>query len=126
MLRQNLLLIPEEINPPPVLVNAVENRDHGICEDDWLSPVEAAVLSPAVNALHCALARNGVSPARQAILLPLVLICTEKGPEALSRSQLSRLLEDRESLRTLHRDAWRAPPGCYWGDRVREIIAGRM
>lgn len=126
LLRQNLLLIPEEINPPPVLVNAVENRDHGICEDDWLSPVEAAVLSPAVNALHCALARNGVSPARQAILLPLVLICTEKGPEALSRSQLSRLLEDRESLRTLHRDAWRAPPGCYWGDRVREIIAGRM
>lgn len=67
-----------------------------------------AVVSPKVFALHSALAFNRRrNPAwKQAALQAMIDKALTGGPQALSAKEKNALLNDPESLRTLHREVW--------------------
>ncbi|NMT63824.1 glucans biosynthesis glucosyltransferase MdoH [Marinobacter orientalis] len=122
--RWGMLVIPEERVPPQVLEDAREARRNG-SEDSVLSAVEAAVVRPRLNRLHQALARNVRRSRRAELLAPLVACCGSEGPASLSRSELSQLFRDRQSLAELHQLAWRAPPDSFWGQRITSLGRNR-
>ena len=112
-----MLVIPEERVPVQVLENARAARlDHG--HDSGLTAVEEAVIRPSLNRLHQALARDVRLAKRVELLDPLVERCGAQGPDSLTRSELSQLFRDRQSLAELHQLAWRAPPDSFWGRRI--------
>ena len=112
-----VLLIPEEREPVKVLEDARSARRAG--NDEFaLSALEAAVVRPRFNRLHQALARSTRLPRRAQLLSPLVARCGREGPGSLSRSELSQLCRDRQSLAELHHLAWKAPPDSFWGRRI--------
>jgi membrane glycosyltransferase len=121
---RQLLLIPEEIEPPPVLQHALANRQAIRSDDGVLSPVEAAVLSPKLNRIYRFLARDHRKGVRAKHLESAVSRCLQKGPEALSATELSQVLQDRDSLAELHRQAWCAPPSGYWGRCIQRLVRG--
>ncbi|WP_417566855.1 glucans biosynthesis glucosyltransferase MdoH [Marinobacter sp.] len=112
-----ILLIPEERVPVKVLEDARAARRNGE-ERSLLTAVEAAVVRPRLNRLHQALARNVRLTRRAELLAPLVERFSSEGPESLSRSELSQLFRDRQSLAELHKLAWQAPPDSFWGRRI--------
>ncbi len=112
-----MLLIPEERVPVKVLEDARAARRNGE-ERSLLTAVEAAVVRPRLNRLHQALARNVRLTRRAELLAPLVERFSSEGPESLSRSELSQLFRDRQSLAELHKLAWQAPPDSFWGRRI--------
>lgn len=112
-----VLLIPEEREPVKVLEDARSARRAGNHEFA-LSALEAAVVRPRLNRLHQALARSTRLPRRAQLLSPLVARCGREGPGSLSRSELSQLCRDRQSLAELHHLAWKAPADSFWGRRI--------
>lgn len=115
--RWGMLVIPEERVPVKVLENARAARlDSG--HVSGLTAVEEAVVRPSLNRLHQALARNIRLAKRVELLAPLVARCGTEGPDALTRSELSQLFRDRQSLAELHQLAWQAPPDSFWGQRI--------
>ncbi|MGM0767418.1 MAG: glucans biosynthesis glucosyltransferase MdoH [Pseudomonadota bacterium] len=115
--RWGLLLIPEEQQPVTVLEDArAARRNCG--NDPVLTALEAAVVRPRLNRLHQALARSDRLARRAELLAPLVARCGSDGPDTLSRSELSQLCRDRQSLAELHQLAWQAPPDSHWGRRI--------
>ncbi len=112
-----MLVIPEERVPVKVLVDARAARCNGD-KKSLLTAVEEAVVRPSINRLHQALARNVRVAKRAELLGPLVACCGGEGPSSLSRSELSQLFRDRQSLAELHQIAWRSPPDSFWGRRV--------
>lgn len=115
--RRGMLLIPEERASVQVLDDArAARRDSATAS--MLTAVEEAVVRPRLNRLHHALARD-IRLARRAELLgPLVERCGTDGPDSLSRSELSQLFRDRQSLADLHQLAWQAPTDSFWGRRI--------
>ncbi len=112
-----LLLIPEERTPVQVLDDArAARRQNG--NKAVLTAVEEAVIRPRLNRLHQALARNIRIARRAELLAPLVARCGSEGPGSLSRSELSQLFRDRQSLAELHELAWKSPPESFWGRRI--------
>lgn len=115
--RWGLLLIPEERTPVQVLEDArAARRNNGHAA--VLTAVEEAVVRPGLNRLHRALARNVRLARRGKLLAPLVQKCGAEGPGSLSRSELSQLFRDRQSIGELHRLAWQSPPDSFWGQRI--------
>lgn len=112
--KKGLLLIPEEIEQPPVLKYASEADP---TDRARLPAFHNAVLNKQANELHSALARRRNGQPRKQRLAALRERCLQDGPEALSRKELDQLAQDAESLQWLHREAWRSAPGSYW-DRV--------
>lgn len=112
-----MLVIPEERVPVKVLEYARAARLDSRYESG-LTAVEEAVVRPSLNRLHQALARNVRRARRVELLAPLVARCGGEGPGSLSRSELSQLFRDRQSLAELHKIAWRAPPDSFWGRRI--------
>ncbi|MBS8238934.1 glucans biosynthesis glucosyltransferase MdoH [Marinobacter lipolyticus] len=112
-----VLLIPEEREPVKVLEDARSAR-RAANDEFALSALEAAVVRPRLNRLHQALARSTRLPRRAQLLSPLVARCGREGPGSLSRSELSQLCRDRQSLAELHHLAWKAPPDSFWGRRI--------
>ncbi|WP_341582100.1 glucans biosynthesis glucosyltransferase MdoH [Marinobacter metalliresistant] len=112
-----MLLIPEERVPVKVLEDARAARRNG-GRGSVLTAVEAAVVRPRLNRLHQALARKVRLARRAELLAPLVARCGSDGPASLSRSELSQLFRDRQSLAELHQLAWQAPPDSFWGRRI--------
>lgn len=115
--RWGLLLIPEERATVQVLEDARKARLQSGA-DSALTAVEEAVVRPRLNQLHQALARD-VRLARRAELLgPLVQSCSAEGPGSLSRSELSQIFRDRQSVAELHQLAWQSTPDSFWGRRI--------
>ncbi|PXX91085.1 glucans biosynthesis glucosyltransferase MdoH [Marinobacter vulgaris] len=112
-----MLLIPEERVPVQVLEDARAARS-GSANASMLTAVEEAVVRPRLNRLHQALARNVRLAKRAELLGPLVERCGTEGPGRLSRSELSQIFRDRQSLRELHQLAWQAPPDSFWDRRI--------
>ncbi|TBW51561.1 glucans biosynthesis glucosyltransferase MdoH [Marinobacter halodurans] len=123
LLRHRLLLIPEEISPSPLLDDAEISRE-AEPEESPLTNFEEAVLRPHLNQMHQALAGSHRRRARAEVLATLVQRCLREGPDGLTRSELSQLCRDQESLATLHHEAWRARPESYWGRRIEKLTAG--
>ncbi len=115
--RWGMLVIPEELTPVQVLEDARAAR-RGIGNASMLTAVEEAVVRPRLNRLHQALARNERLAKRAELLEPMVERCSTEGPGSLSRSELSQLFRDRQSLVQLHHLAWQAPPDSFWGRRI--------
>lgn len=112
-----MLLIPEERESVQVLDDArAARRDSR--NASMLTAVEEAVVRPRLNRLHQALARNVRLSRRAELLAPLVARCGSEGPDTLSRSELSQLFRDRQSLAELHQLAWQAPLDSFWGRRI--------
>jgi len=115
-----MLVIPEEREPLQVLENArAARRESG--NASALTAVEEAVVRPRLNRLHQALARNFRLARRGTLLAPLVARCGSEGPDSLSRSELSQLFRDRQSLAELHQLAWQSPPDSFWGRRITRL-----
>ena len=74
-----------------------------------------AVVDPVMNHVHCTLARGHRGGMKQSRLEMLRRRCLKEGPESLSGKEISMLAKDKESLRWLHQEAWRAPHESYWG-----------
>lgn len=122
--RLGLFLTPEEIEPPALLQLFGEcakapSLKRGTAARGFL----AAIVDPAVNALHCALLKpsgtlsDGVALSRQ----QLILMAIKDGPRALSARDRLRILSDRETVMTLHWRVWalRDPRARYWLDEAQ-------
>lgn len=120
--RWRLLLIPEEITPPPLLQDAADER-RLLPYLEGLTRFEEAILSPRLNRMHQNFARWHRGRIRRETLSRLARLCLEKGPEALTSKELSSLCRDRDSLAWLHNAAWRASPDSVWGRRLRVLSA---
>ncbi|EDM48964.1 glucans biosynthesis glucosyltransferase MdoH [Marinobacter algicola] len=118
--KKGLLVIPEELTPVAVLNDA--RRARAVTDEvPVITAVEAAVIRPRLNQLHLALARTDRHPRRAALLAPLVQRLADKGPDSLSRSELSQVFCDRTALAELHRLAWRSAPDSFWGRRIASL-----
>lgn len=118
--KKGLLVIPEELTPVEVLNDA---RSARALDDEVtvITAVEAAVIRPSLNQLHLALARADRQPRRAELLAPLVRRLADKGPDSLSRNELSQVFRDRTALAELHRLAWRSSPDSFWGRRISSL-----
>lgn len=119
---RRLLLIPEEDKAMILLREAVDYRAREPSEST-LTPLEQAVLRRDHNRLHQALAWDHRRGSRAVELERCVAQCLEQGPEALSRSEMSQVARDRQSLKALHAGAWRASPDNYWGRAITRLSA---
>lgn len=120
--RRGLLLIPEEVRPQDLLRDASDPRRLSP-HQEGLTPFEEAILVPRLNRMHQQVARLPRSAVRRETLARLCQLCLEEGPEALTRSELSHICRDRESLAWLHREAWRCRPDSFWGERLTILSA---
>jgi membrane glycosyltransferase len=115
--RLGMLVIPEELAPPQVLVDARSaRREDG--KASALTAVEEAVVRPGLNRLHQALARKIRLARRAELLAPLISRCGADGPGSLTRNELSQLFRDQQALAQLHRLAWESTPDSFWGERI--------
>ncbi|WP_427901659.1 glucans biosynthesis glucosyltransferase MdoH [Marinobacter caseinilyticus] len=117
-----LLLIPEEIQPPALLLD-VADESQLLPHLDGLSRFEEAILLPRLNRMHQSLARWHSSNARRESLERLTHLCLREGPAALTRNELSHLCQDKASLAWLHKEAWRSEPDSFWGRRLAFLAA---
>ncbi|WP_339807322.1 glucans biosynthesis glucosyltransferase MdoH [uncultured Marinobacter sp.] len=120
--KRRLLLIPEERIAMSLLEDAVWYRSSELA-NPTLTPLEQAVLRLDHNRLHQALAWDHRHGSRTAELEACVARCLKEGPEALSRSEMSQIARDRQSLKALHEGAWRATPGSFWGRCIARLSA---
>ena len=122
--RAGLFVTPEEREPPPLLRLFAEcAKAPALKRCTNARGFLAAIVDPAVNALHCALLRpsgrlsDGVALSRQ----QLILMAIKDGPRALSAPDRLRILSDRETVTTLHWRVWalRDPRARYWLDAAQ-------
>lgn len=115
---RGLMRIPEEREPPMPLLEDARNFRADVPDQGPLTPFERAVLVPRLNRLHRALARNHRRGPRRMELQASVARCIERGPDGMSREELSFLARDSQSLKDLHAGAWRAPDASHWGECI--------
>ncbi|MBW7470085.1 glucans biosynthesis glucosyltransferase MdoH [Marinobacter sp. F4218] len=125
LLERRLLMIPEEFQPPPVLERALEYRLLSR-PSQTLTPFQQAILIPHVNRLHQAFARVHTAAARQQHWASDVESCLQHGPVYLSNAKVARIARDRWALDYLHREAWKASVGTYWGQCVHRRILEKV
>lgn len=121
--RAGLLRTPEETHPPQLLLDTADEQSL-LPRLGQLSRFEEAVLLPEVNAMHCSLARSHPGRLRQETLQGLARRCLAEGPDALSRSELSHLCRDSDTLAWLHHAAWRSDPDTWWGRKLSAAVTG--
>jgi len=117
---RRLLVIPEEEKPLAILEDARAARAQ-TPSDNGLRPVDRAVLNPDLNRIYWSLARDHRKAVRAGHLESAVARCLQNGPDALSASELTQVLQDRGSLAELHRKAWCAPQSGYWGGCIQRL-----
>jgi len=120
LLDKQLLLIPEEIQPSPLLERA---REYRLLEEDnhRLTPFQQAVLIPRLNRIHQAFARDHKNPARRRHLTKLKNRVLVDGPDALSSAELVQVARDKNVMQNLHNRAWKAPADSYWGKCIQQL-----
>jgi membrane glycosyltransferase len=113
--RLGLLRTPEETEPDPLITRLHDLRV--LTQTDEAARFRDLVLDPILHTAHLArLARASVAPqpldvARAARLTERAL---RVGPAALTAPERDCLMASAESLRTLHREAWRRWPVESW------------
>lgn len=140
--KDGLFLIPEEVSPPPELVEAlnptpyVGERFHGLT---------SAVLDPFLNAVHVSLLRRnrrrllngrkvyGDNALEKAPVLgdagtgrSLAECLLRSGPEGLNEGQYITILSDIDNMLWLHRQAWLRPSSElaeWWQKAIKEKSA---
>ncbi|MDR2946014.1 MAG: glucans biosynthesis glucosyltransferase MdoH [Candidatus Adiutrix sp.] len=118
-----LLLTKMDTEPPEVVREFQDNLAHPIAAKPFPLSLDQgfvrAVVIPRVFALHSALAKNRRrNPAwKVAALEKIINKAMECGPRALSAKEKTALLNDPESLRTLHREVWNldGEKAALWG-----------
>ena len=111
--KMGLFLIPEEIDPPPVLRLLQDNLQQTEASvprpsDPLQEGFVRAVVDPSVNALHCSLRRKErrVSPAIRKRRQRLQEKALSEGPERLSPKEKKELLSDTLCMHQLHLSVW--------------------
>tara|TARA_R100000322_G_scaffold19966_3_gene12707 strand:+ start:1707 stop:3821 length:2115 start_codon:yes stop_codon:yes gene_type:complete len=120
--KRGLLIIPEE-RQRSLLMEDAADQGRLSPHQDGLTSFEEAILSPRLNRMHQDLARLPRGVVRRESLNRLAQLCLDFGPDALTRSELSHLCRDRESLAWLHNAAWRSSPESFWGERLAVLSA---
>ncbi|WP_372957354.1 glucans biosynthesis glucosyltransferase MdoH [Marinobacter sp.] len=121
--RLGILRTPEETSPPSVLTDTADEQAL-LPRLGQLTRFEEAVLLPEVNAMHCSLARSHPGRLRQETLRGVAKRCLAEGPGVLSRSELSHLCRDSDTLAWLHHAAWRSDPDTWWGRKLASVVGG--
>ena len=104
-----LLLTPEEVSPPPLLIAFQSTLDMLKQEKTGLRGFLAAVVDPGVNAMHCTLLGNPRGSVSEEVALSrrrLLLDALKHGPKALDRRARMMLLTDAAALTELHWGIW--------------------
>lgn len=116
--RRGFLCIPEDIHGSALVdeLRRMPITDSELSHSAFLQ----AVVDPVMNQVQCALARGERSGFRLKRLHVLRRRCLQDGPDCLNHKEITMLAKDRESLEWLHREAWRAPPGSFWAERILE------
>jgi membrane glycosyltransferase len=115
----SLLLVSQEIRDTPLLDDALQsaNRTTG---HGKLSIFEEAIIDPAINKLHQALARRHYGSARLEVLHMLRSRCLDEGSSGLTIREQSILAQDRESLQWLHQTVWQTDNNSCWFRLLRD------
>ncbi len=119
--RWGLLLVAEELRDSRLL-KAMEGPVLHCPSADALPLFAEAVVDPAMNRLHRALARSRSAPARREMLERLSRLCLDQGPEALTARERAILARDSATLEWLHQAAWKAGPDSVWAELRRSAI----
>ncbi|MBI4556617.1 MAG: glucans biosynthesis glucosyltransferase MdoH [Candidatus Hydrogenedentes bacterium] len=111
--KMGLLLIPEEIEVPPIVARQqMLIAEETAQSEPALHPFVRLVIDPALLGVHLATLPDGAS---QSVLSPaqkerLLQIALAGGPWRTTREERLSLLNDREALYWLHREAWKSWP----------------
>ena len=119
--RWGILLVAEELGDSRLL-RAMDGPVPGGTTAAGLSLFAEAVVDPAANRLHRALARRKSAPARRELLERLCRLCLDQGPEALTAGERSSLARDSASLEWLHQASWKAGPDSHWATLRRSVL----
>ncbi len=110
--QRGLLLIPEEIDPPPILRD-LDEPPTALVRPVTLAAVPhygllQALLAPFANAVHISLLRRSRVRAKhkQDYLDSLAARLLSEGPDTLTRREMMALLWSSETLTALHRRLW--------------------
>lgn len=114
--RRGLLVIPDEAQGNALLEEL--QRMPVTDSPQTRSAFVEAVVDPVMNTVQCALARGNRGGSKEKRLQVLRRRCLKDGPESLTSREVTMLAKDRESLRWLHQEVWRAAPGSFWADRL--------
>jgi membrane glycosyltransferase len=122
---RGLLVIPEEMNPPPELqwIRSIEQKLRDLDASLGIKAPNGfvrAVVEPLVNELHIRLTGNRRAPSfkiskRREALQEKALLT---GPGSLSPSEKIELLYDPERMASLHKAVWELPDrslAAAWG-----------
>lgn len=120
--RRGVLCIPEDLQGCALLdeLHRMPIADAELSRSAFMQ----AVVDPVMNQVQCALARGQLRGFKLKRLQVLRRRCLQEGPDRLNHKEISMLAKDRESLQWLHREAWRAPPGSFWAERIVEWRRG--
>ncbi len=128
--RFGLFLIPEEVEPPPVLTQLEQNL-HEIKGRLQLQPeIESnyglvqVFLDPYVNGLHVSLLRRRRNiHVSRAYLRELAERLIREGPQALKKRELKSMIHDTDTVTDLHYRLWSAAEhdlAPFWSMAIRQ------
>lgn len=120
--RMGILCTPEEMQHSDLLQDT-DDEQSLLPSLGQLTRFEEAVLLPGANAMHCSLARSHPGRLRRDSLRSMAQKCLDEGPDALSRSELSHICRDSDTLDWLHQAAWRSDPDTWWGRKLAQVVA---
>ncbi len=105
-----IFLIPEEIDPPPILRLQQKFLAEESASSDTLHPFERLVADPVFLRLHLALLPKAPAAIDPAFRPRLQQIALSGGPAHVTAEEQLLLMQDPAALRWLHREAWKAWP----------------
>jgi membrane glycosyltransferase len=113
--RQRLLMIPEEIDPPELLLG-LDDTPPSLVRPDVLSEsphfgLIKLALSPQINSVHIAILRRSKVRTRhkdEALATIRKQLLTD-GPDSLTQREIRALLWDADAVARLHSEIWRSP-----------------
>ncbi|MGI3131556.1 glucans biosynthesis glucosyltransferase MdoH [Halopseudomonas pachastrellae] len=118
---RGLLLSPDEQRGNSLL-EALEQPSSLSAIDERDAFIEA-VIHPATQRLHVALAHPPRARRQQQELQLLRQRCLEQGPEQLTPAQRQLLAADANALSWLHQQVWQGSPDSPWGKLLQRRIA---
>lgn len=111
LLKHNLLVIPQEVQPPELLVRQRSLlRERTAARRGAPHPFNRVVIVPAFNALHLALLGEQPASAVSERMERLKRVALSGGAGHLSKGERQEILSDAAALEWLHREAWKDWP----------------
>ncbi|MCB1754926.1 MAG: glucans biosynthesis glucosyltransferase MdoH [Gammaproteobacteria bacterium] len=120
MREREILLTPEEVQPPPVKIDL--RNAPALVAESALSPFERAVVHPRLNGFHVAQAyQRADSAGREEKRRALTRRCLRHGAQALDAKERAWIADDGKALGLLHREVWSADEDSAWGRCVDQL-----